>query len=99
MQANEMPLHNHTFMAYTGTDDANTTSTPGPTVVYGKAPSNGTGPNASASLKLYADPTSLVSLSPIQLGVAGASFPHNNMQPFLAINYVIALQGVFPPRG
>ena len=30
---------------------------------------------------------------------AGGSQPHENMMPFLAMNYVIAMQGVFPPRG
>ena len=30
--------------------------------------------------------------------VAGGGLPHNNMQPYLALNYIIALQGVFPPR-
>jgi microcystin-dependent protein len=29
---------------------------------------------------------------------AGSSFPHNNMMPFLALTFIIALQGVFPPR-
>lgn len=33
------------------------------------------------------------------LAVAGSSLPHNNMQPYLTLNYAIALQGVFPPRG
>ena len=33
------------------------------------------------------------------LGVTGGSLPHNNMQPYLVLNFVIALQGVFPPRG
>ena len=27
------------------------------------------------------------------------SLPHNNMQPYLTLNFCIALQGVFPPRG
>jgi microcystin-dependent protein len=31
-------------------------------------------------------------------GVAGAGAPHENMQPFLTINFCIALQGIFPPR-
>ena len=31
-------------------------------------------------------------------GVTGSSFPHNNMQPYLAVTFCIALQGVFPPR-
>lgn len=29
---------------------------------------------------------------------AGNAFPHNNMQPYLTLNFCIALQGVFPPR-
>jgi microcystin-dependent protein len=29
----------------------------------------------------------------------GSSSPHNNMQPYLTLNFCIALQGVFPPRG
>lgn len=29
---------------------------------------------------------------------AGGGLPHNNMQPYLTLNYCIALQGVFPPR-
>lgn len=33
------------------------------------------------------------------VGIAGSSFPHNNMQPYLTLNFIIALQGVFPPRG
>ncbi len=32
------------------------------------------------------------------LNVTGGSLPHNNMQPYLTLNFCIALQGVFPPR-
>ena len=32
-------------------------------------------------------------------GLAGGSLPHNNMMPYLTLNFCIALQGVFPPRG
>lgn len=32
------------------------------------------------------------------LAIAGGSLPHNNMQPYLTMNFCIALQGVFPPR-
>lgn len=34
----------------------------------------------------------------VQLGNAGASQGINNMQPYLALNYIIALQGLFPSR-
>ncbi|MDP3180583.1 MAG: tail fiber protein [Bacteroidota bacterium] len=30
--------------------------------------------------------------------VAGGSQPHNNMQPYLGVSYIIALQGIYPPR-
>ena len=33
------------------------------------------------------------------IGVVGGSLPHNNMMPSLTLLYVIAMQGVFPPRG
>lgn len=34
----------------------------------------------------------------LSLNVTGGSLPHNNMQPYLTLNFCIALQGVFPPR-
>jgi microcystin-dependent protein len=37
-------------------------------------------------------------MHPQALSVAGASLPHNNMMPYLTLTYIIALQGVFPPR-
>jgi microcystin-dependent protein len=37
-------------------------------------------------------------MSPQCTTVTGSSFPHNNMQPYLTLNFCIALQGVFPPR-
>ena len=33
------------------------------------------------------------------ISVAGGSQPHNNMQPYLTLNFCIAMQGIFPPRG
>jgi microcystin-dependent protein len=38
-------------------------------------------------------------LAPHAAAVAGGSQPHNNMQPYLTLNFIIALQGIFPPRG
>jgi microcystin-dependent protein len=45
------------------------------------------------------DSSNLAPMSPETLGVGGSSVPHNNMQPSLVMNFVIALQGIFPPRG
>jgi len=33
------------------------------------------------------------------VGIAGGSLPHNNMPPYLTVTFIIAMQGVFPPRG
>jgi microcystin-dependent protein len=41
-------------------------------------------------------PQTAISLN--ALSQAGGSQPHNNMQPYMAVNFCIAMQGVFPPR-
>ena len=38
------------------------------------------------------------SLAPASVSNVGASQPHNNMPPYLVLNFVIALQGIFPSR-
>jgi microcystin-dependent protein len=40
----------------------------------------------------------LTNFAPEAIGPAGGDQPHNNMQPYLTLNFCIALQGVFPPR-
>ncbi|GAB3235406.1 hypothetical protein GCM10027454_41630 [Algoriphagus aestuariicola] len=34
----------------------------------------------------------------VTVGMTGGNIPVNNMQPFLGVNYIIALQGIFPSR-
>jgi microcystin-dependent protein len=46
-----------------------------------------------------ADSSSLTNMAPQTLSITGGSLPHNNMMPSLVLNFVIAMQGVFPPRG
>ena len=41
----------------------------------------------------------VVQLAPQTLPIAGSSLPHNNVMPTLVVNFCIAMQGVFPPRG
>lgn len=40
----------------------------------------------------------LTQMAPQALPTAGGSLPHNNLQPYLVLNFCIALQGIFPPR-
>lgn len=41
---------------------------------------------------------SAVAFNPLALSIAGGSLPHNNMMPYLALNFCIAMQGIFPAR-
>jgi microcystin-dependent protein len=50
------------------------------------------------ALNLYAPPTNLTSLHPTTISNAGGSQPHSNMQPYLTLNFAIALQGIFPSQ-
>jgi len=47
---------------------------------------------------IYADPSSLIAMSALGVSNVGGSQPHNNMMPYLVLNFVIALQGIFPSR-
>lgn len=50
---------------------------------------------------LYASPSGSAqpaSMSGSALSVSGGNLPHNNMPPYLGLTFIIALQGVFPPR-
>jgi microcystin-dependent protein len=55
-----------------------------------------TGKVLAASNNLYTTPASLTSLLPAQVVSVGGSQAHLNMQPFLALNFCIALVGIFP---
>lgn len=47
----------------------------------------------------YAEGNADVPMHPAAIGSIGNSQPHENRQPFLTLNFVIALEGIFPPRG
>ena len=84
----ELPVHTHTVMAGTGGGQAIPTG-----LVWG------TSSAAKAAANFYAPAApSPVNMNPGALAIAGSTFPHNNMPPYLTLNYCIALQGIFPPR-
>lgn len=47
---------------------------------------------------LYKDGAPTGKVNPLSLNPAGGGLPHQNMQPYLTLNFCIALQGVFPAR-
>jgi microcystin-dependent protein len=83
----EIPSHTHQLRG-DGQDQADT-SAPNPTTVFAK----------SQGANTYVVPTpALVNMSDNTIAPAGGDQPHNNMQPYLTLNFCIALQGVYPPR-
>jgi len=79
----EMPAHNH----FVGATNAAATVRPG-----------GGNLLASTSSPIYGAFANLTTLSPASITNVGGSQPHNNMQPYLCINFIIALQGAFPSQ-
>ena len=53
---------------------------------------------ASRDALCYSTTINIVQMAPQALTPTGGSLPHNNMMPYLTLNFCIALQGVFPPR-
>lgn len=82
----EIPSHTHTVSVSAG--DA-----------YGQSPASEMLANGIGGIAQYAAASGQqTSLSPNALAPAGGDQPHNNMQPYLTLNFCIALQGVYPPR-
>ena len=53
----------------------------------------------STSGNIYSTSTSpLTQMNPADISLYGGGQPHNNLMPYLGLNWVIALQGVFPAR-
>jgi microcystin-dependent protein len=61
-------------------------------------PSPTTSLNRPASGNLFTHTNQPVMMAPEAIAIAGGDQPHNNMMPYLTLNFCIALQGVFPPR-
>ena len=54
--------------------------------------------SASGNVYQQNSTSNLVAMSPNALAIAGSSQPHNNLQPYLTLTFIIALQGIYPPR-
>jgi microcystin-dependent protein len=86
LTAAEMPAHGHALRA-SGKAAASSSPNGG---VLAAVPRGGT--------PAYAAATNLVPLNPAAIAASGGSQPHENRAPFLTLNFVIALQGIFPSR-
>jgi microcystin-dependent protein len=78
----QIPTHNHAFLATTALANQ---PTPGGNV-----------PAQSGTVQLWTEDSPTAALATQALAPVGGSQPHENMHPFLAINYIISLFGEFP---
>jgi microcystin-dependent protein len=81
LTAQQIPVHNHQIIA---TDSPATATVPGNNVT------------ASASKRFYVSPSTTAPMAANMMGPSGGSQPHENLQPYLCINYIISLFGIFP---
>lgn len=81
LTVSQIPAHTHPMLASTGTANA---TTPGQGVF------------ASALQDLYLEDVTAQPLSPQSMSSTGGSQPHTNLQPYLCVNFIISLFGIFP---
>lgn len=83
----EIPSHSHSLMTFGGQASGHD---PGPTVSIAR----------SIGIDPYSATTNsgVVAMSGNTVAPAGGDQPHNNLMPYLTLNFCIALQGVYPPR-
>lgn len=83
--ASQMPAHTHTAQAGASGGQGSPLGNAWASGIRGRPPAYGpSGAN--------------VAMSPSAISPAGGSQPHNNLMPYLCLNFCIALQGIFPPR-
>jgi microcystin-dependent protein len=90
----EMPAHIHSMSANTGAAVLNAPATDSVLGQSSGALHNGT----VLEILMYAPSGPATTLNPGTIAGAGGSQPHDNMSPYLVLNYIIALQGIFPSR-
>ncbi|HXR99926.1 MAG TPA: tail fiber protein [Pyrinomonadaceae bacterium] len=80
----QIPIHNHSFLASTAVANSNTPDNQ----VLGQ----------STQRAIYFEAVTTSNLAPTSVTPQGGSQPHENCQPFLCINFIISLFGVFPSQ-
>ncbi|QHT57736.1 phage tail protein [Cellulomonas sp. H30R-01] len=87
----EMPLHGHT-VATLPDGTRGTTGNP-------SGAAWATSRIGRVTEELYGSGPGALTMSPGALAVTGGGQPHDNLPPYLVLTFIIALQGIFPPRG
>ena len=91
LTAQNLPSHNHMVNVNNG---AATATTPA-----GAALATATPPRGQTAPLIYAAaPDGSSQLNPQSIAMSGGNLPHANIQPFLCVTFIIALNGIFPSR-
>ena len=85
----EMPAHNHAAQAQGNSNSGDSSSPNGNTWATSTNRDN---------VYINAAPNGSMAANTVTVGIAGGSQPHNNMQPYLGVNYIICLEGIYPSR-
>jgi microcystin-dependent protein len=100
LNTSELPGHNH-FIAGDGTTaGTSNSSTPDPSggKVLGQSAGTGGTPPVAFGANIYNSSAPTSALNPGCVAPTGGSQPHDNMSPYLVLNVIIALQGIFPSQ-
>jgi microcystin-dependent protein len=82
---NQLPIHTHPLIA---TSDLATSTSPGGAYLS----------TADTGLKFYGSASPTVAMSSNLVGNTGGNQPHNNFQPYLCVDFIISLYGIFPSQ-
>ena len=84
LTANQIAAHSHPLLASTGPGVANTPQ--------------GNLAGEQVTINLYIDDNAMSLLAPQSVSSAGGSQPHTNFQPYLCVDFIISLFGIFPSQ-
>jgi microcystin-dependent protein len=85
LTTSQIPAHNHPPLAV---------SSPGTQA----SPQGGVWAESNPNLNQYSNVAPTLAMDPGAIGATGGSQPHDNMVPFLAVNFILSLFGIFPSQ-
>ncbi|PBC01384.1 tail fiber protein [Mesorhizobium sp. WSM3860] len=83
LTAQQIPAHGHPMLASGNTGT-------------GSNPEGGVLDQMSGAILVYKDQSPTIALNPLAVSSTGGSQPHTNFQPYLCVNFIISLFGIFP---
>jgi microcystin-dependent protein len=99
LNISELPAHNHIIAADGTTAGTSNSNTPDPSgKVLGQSAGTGGTPPVAFGANIYNSSAPNSTLNALCVAPSGGSQPHENMSPYLVLNFIIALQGIFPSR-